>query len=112
MIVAPSRQAVSPKTYTINAGKGTYIGPAYQGFKAVARTYGFYKDIKPYLPEEIIKKYTGKYKYKPRKRLTAYAFQTRGFLKKSNGPKTSQLKQKCFLQPNVRRHNNSNNCIR
>ncbi len=61
--------SIAPKTYQINSGKGTYAGPAYQAFKAIAKTYGFYKDIRPYLPEEVIKKYrtqtikTAKYKY-------------------------------------------------
>ncbi len=61
--------SVSPKTYVINSGKGTVYSTGYQIFKYGAKAFGFYKDIKPYLPEEAIQKYrtkaikTGKYKY-------------------------------------------------
>ncbi len=55
-INATQSSQISPKTYRIGQGKGTYVGPIYEGFKQVARTYGFYKDIEPYLPEELIQK--------------------------------------------------------
>ncbi len=45
-----------------------FVPHAYEGFKAVSRAYGFYKDIKPYLPETTL----DKYKYKPRKRIAGY----------------------------------------
>ncbi len=72
MIVTRFRQKVSPKATVINSGKGTVLGSAYTGFKHVASTYGFYQDIKPYLPET----YLDKYRYKPRKRIAGYIGQT------------------------------------
>ncbi len=72
MIVASQRKSVSPKSYQINrGGKAAIFGPAYEGFKTVSKAYGFYKDIKPYLPENIL----GKYKYKTHKRVFGYASQ-------------------------------------
>ncbi len=43
------------KTYKLNQGKGTFIGPAYEGFKSVAKIYGYYEQVRPYLPEERFK---------------------------------------------------------
>ncbi len=72
MIVAQHSKEVSPTTYRIGQGKGSFIGPVVTGFKHISKTYGFYKDIKPYLPET----YLDKYKYKPGKRITGFLGQT------------------------------------
>ncbi len=71
MIVTSTSQPASAKATIINSGKGAVFGSTYQGFKEVARIYGFYKDIKPYLPET----YLDKYRYKPHKRVAGYAGQ-------------------------------------
>ncbi len=77
MIVAQRAQSSSAKATVINSGKGAIYGTAYSGFKHAARAYGFYKDIKPYLPETYIKKY----QYKPHKRIYGQISKTKGFLK-------------------------------
>ncbi len=48
--------------------RAPYLGYAYEGLKHTSRAYGFYKDIKPYLPET----YLDKYRYKPHKRVAGY----------------------------------------
>ncbi len=88
MIVAARSESVGPKTHRINSGKGTYISPIYEGFKQTARIYGFYKDIKPYLPETYLKKYT----YKPHKRAFGYASQKLHEKKNESPPR--RFKQK------------------
>ncbi len=72
MIVTKGTSAsASPKLSTLSrGGKYGWTSTAYHGFKTVAKSYGFYKDIKPYLPEQY-----DRYRYKPRKRLAGYAGQ-------------------------------------
>ncbi len=44
----------SPKAYPIKQGnvKPSILPAGYEAFKAGAKAYGYYKDIRPYLPEE------------------------------------------------------------
>jgi len=106
MIVTSSRQSVAPKTYNLNSGKGTVIGPAYQGLKHIARVYGIYKDIRPYLPEEFLEKHIGKYKYKPGKRIVYALSETRGFLiQKKSKPSAYRLNEECNLLGKCNWHN-------
>ncbi len=79
-IVAGRIQSQSAKATIINSGKGAIYSSAYTGFKHAARVYGFYRDIKPYLPET----YIDKYRYKPHKRVAAQILKTKGFLKANN----------------------------
>ncbi len=93
--------SISPKTYTINSGKGTYVGPAYTVFKAGAKAFGFYKDIRPYLPEELIQQARTKaiksVKYKYSTTLAGNAFQTSRFkrIQKSSKLATCGFNKKC-----------------
>ncbi len=69
MIVSSTTSTAKGKPgYLHKAGKAAYYGYAYEGFKYASRTYGFYQDIKPYLPET----YIDKYRYKPHKRVAGY----------------------------------------
>ncbi len=104
MIVAQNATSVAPKTYTINAGKGTYAGPAYQAAKHIIKLAGYYKDIEPYLPENIIDKYRTKAikktKYSYSTYLAGSAFQTQKFKRKiSSRAKlaTCRFNQKCQI---------------
>ncbi len=72
MIKSIGSQPSGAKATVINQGKGTIFGSAYEGFKQASRTYGFYQDIKPYLPET----YLDRYRYKPHKRISGYLGQT------------------------------------
>ncbi len=81
LIVSKGQQSGSPKVSSISrTPKRFWFGPAYEGFKQASRTYGFYKDIKSYLPET----YLEKYKYKPGKRITGALQKTKGFLSAYN----------------------------
>ncbi len=91
MIVAGQSKKVSPSTYRIGQGKATYFGPVITGFKHIAKSYGFYKDIKPYLPET----YLDKYKYKPGKRITGYAGQIFHSKKRKLSSSYSKLNKEC-----------------
>ncbi len=68
MIVTSRPQTrINPKAYPIGSNaKAPYVGTAYQLFKHASKVYGFYGDIKPYLPDTYLD-------YKPHKRLTGYA---------------------------------------
>ncbi len=79
MIVTASSQPHGAKATVIGQkSRYSYFGYPYEGFKYAARTYGFYQDIKPYLPET----YLDKYRYKPHKRVSGYLGLSKGFLKK------------------------------
>ena len=94
MIVARSRQTTKVKTSPIGTGpKGpTYLPAIYEIGKQVADIYGYYENIKPYLPETYIDKYT----YKPRKRIAGYLGQKLYEKKKFRTSSSSQLYQKRF----------------
>ncbi len=71
-------------------------GFVYEVAKGVLQYYGVYEEFKQYDPGYYIEKYQKRYSYKPRKRITGYALQTKGFLKryetrnkfyKKSGPK-------------------------
>ncbi len=97
MIVTSSPQPGSAKATVINSGKGAVFGTTYQGFKFAARTFGFYQDIKPYLPET----YLDKYRYKPHKRIVGYASKTRGFLKRNKtGNQFYKKRSRCGIWNN------------
>ena len=87
-LVTSFSQPSGAKATVINSGKGTVIGSAYEGFKHAARAYGFYQDIKPYLPET----YIDKYRYKPHKRISYALQKTKGFLR--NAPR-NKFSKKC-----------------
>ncbi len=71
------------------------LSSVYEGVKYAAKAYGIYEDIKQYDPGFYYERYAKKYTYKPRKRITGYAFQTQGFLRKKNYASTYRFKQKC-----------------
>ncbi len=91
----------------INSGKGTIYSSTYTGLKHVSKVFGFYQDIKPYLPET----YIDKYRYKPHKRLYGYGRLSKGFLKKKRSAIfTSRKFNKELCHWNSKfRNNNSNN---
>ncbi len=55
-------------SYISTKSRAPYLSYAYEGLKYAGKTYGFYKDIEPYLPET----YLDKYRYKPHKRVAGY----------------------------------------
>ncbi len=73
--------------------------------KQVTKSLGFYQEYElwRYDPDYLYEKTVGKYGYKPRKRVTGYALQTRGFLKKAS---TSYNK---FGKARSRRYYSNNN---
>ncbi len=73
MVVARVKQTQKAKTYPIGTrpSKAGYFPAAYETGKTILRGYGVYQDVKPYLPETYIDKYT----YKPHKRVAGYAGQ-------------------------------------
>ncbi len=58
------------------------FGTLYQVAKRSLQYYGYYEDIKQYDPGYHIERFQKRYSYKPGKRLTGYAYQTKGFLRK------------------------------
>ncbi len=73
MVVARGRQTSKAKTQPIGTrpSKAGYVPALYELAKTGLRGYGIYQDVKPYLPETYIDKYT----YKPHKRIAGYAGQ-------------------------------------
>ncbi len=68
MIVTKSPAfGASPKATPIGTRQG-HVGTAVEIGKRLAEYSGVYKDIRPYLPDTYVKKYT----YKPRKRVAGY----------------------------------------
>ncbi len=57
-------------------------GLVYEVAKGLLQSHGIYEELKQYDPGYYIEKYQRKYTYKPRKRITGYAIQTKGFLKR------------------------------
>ncbi len=74
MIIAGKSQSQKPKISPIGTrpSKAGYLPAAYEIGKTIVKSYGYYKDIEPYLPDKYIDKYT----YKPHKRITGYLGQT------------------------------------
>ncbi len=75
--------------------KSGAVGSTIQLAKIVAKTYGFYKDVEPYLPD----KYIEKAQYAPRKRLSGYVggyvhAKKKRHVKASSKSKTCQFNQK------------------
>ncbi len=92
MIVTGKTQTAQAKAqYIQRSGRAPYIGYAYEGLKYASRTYGFYQDIKPYLPETYLKKYS----YKPRKRVAGYLGQKFHAKKKIFKFTSRKFQQKC-----------------
>ncbi len=59
------------------------FGTAYELAKLGLKSLGWYDQVRQYDPGFYLDKFTKKYSYKPRKRLTGYTLSTRGFLKKT-----------------------------
>ncbi len=76
-----------------------FVPHAYEGFKTAGKAYGFYKDIKPYLPET----YLDKYKYKPHKRISGYLGQ-KFHAKKSPKIRYAKIYKKFCYIPDKHRH--------
>ncbi len=74
MIIAGKSQSQKPKISPIGTrpSKAGYLSGAYEVGKIGLRTYGYYSDIEPYLPDKYVDKYT----YKPNKRIAGYLGQT------------------------------------
>ncbi len=107
LIKTASSQPGSAKATIINSGKGTIIGSTYEGFKHAARVYGFYQDIKPYLPDT----YIDKYRYKPHKRLFEYALQSKGFLRQKDKSRTySKLYKERPIYRDINRNDKRKHC--
>ncbi len=70
--------------------------------KAISKSAGFYREYElwRYDPDYLYKKTIGKYTYKPRKRITGHALQTRGFLKKT--PFSNSKFGKTYRRRNLR----------
>ncbi len=97
--VTVSSQPSSAKATIINSGKGAVFGTAYEGFKRASRVYGFYQDIKPYLPET----YIDKYRYKPHKRIAGQLQKTQGFLRRNaSSYKFSKKRAQCTVWNNFK----------
>ncbi len=92
MIVAGKSQRAKPKVSPIGIrpSKAGYVSGAYEIGKTVAKGYGYYKDIEPYLPDRYIEKYT----YKPGKRITGYLGQKLHEKKKLRSSKRRYVYQK------------------
>ncbi len=75
------KTAVKPKGPSLPSKRP--LGTLYEVAKLGLKSLGYYNEIKQYDPGFWVQKYRDRYSYKPRKRLTAYALQTRGFLKKA-----------------------------
>ncbi len=93
MIVTGKSQNVKPKVGAIGTrpGRASYAPAIYEIGKNIVKSYGFYKDIEPYLPD----KYVEKYVYKPHKRVYAYARTTKGFLRKTKNATSNKFHKKC-----------------
>ncbi len=94
MIIAGKSQSQKPKISPIGTrpSKAGYVSGAYEVGKITLKSFGYYKDIEPYLPDKYIDKYT----YKPHKRIAGYLGQTFHSQKnKRYGFKTNYFKQKC-----------------
>ncbi len=69
------------------------FGTLYKIAKESLQYLGYYEDIKQYDPGYYFERYS----YKPRKRLTGYAFQTKGFLRKKKRYGSGyKFNQECF----------------
>ncbi len=104
MIVASKSQDTKPKVSPIGVrpSKAGYLPGAYEIGKTMAKGYGYYKDIEPYLPDRYIEKYT----YKPHKRVTGYLGQT--FHSKKTVFKSTQSRrfnEECSRDSGLYRHN-------
>ncbi len=71
MIVSQKQSRIHPKATIIGRRSGQY-GSIYTVGKRLVEFAGYYDEIKPFLPETYIDKYT----YKPRKRVAGYLGQT------------------------------------
>ncbi len=91
LIKTASQQPSGAKATIINSGKGTVISSAYQGFVQFSKAYGFYQDVKPYLPDTYLKKYT----YKPHKRVAGYLGQAFHAKKRSSSSGKYYKKLRC-----------------
>ncbi len=74
MIVAGQSQSQKPKASPIGSrpGRPSYIPAAYETAKIIIKSYGYYEQVEPYLPDKYVDKYT----YKPHKRVSGYLGQT------------------------------------
>ncbi len=103
MIVTTGTQPGSAKATTISTrSRGIpFVGHAYEGFKYASRAFGFYQDIKPYLPETTL----DRYRYKPHKRGYGYARTTQGFLKRyATRNKFRKTRSKGYYRYNFDKH--------
>ncbi len=73
----------------------------YEVVKYASKYFGIYNEIKQYDPGYYYERYYKQYAYKPRKRITGYAFQTKGFLQRR---KTYGKFRKAFAFSHYRSH--------
>ncbi len=94
MIVAGKSQSQKPKISPIGQrpSKAGYVPAVYEVGKTALKSYGYYEQVKPYLPDTYIDKYT----YKPHKRISGYIGQ-KVYSKKPKSAFSSSRKfqQKC-----------------
>ncbi len=102
LIKGIGNQPTGAKSTIINSGRGSVVSSAYTGFKHIAKAYGFYQDVKPYLPET----YIDKYRYKPHKRVAGQIQKSKGFLRTKRNYKQYQKRGRC----NGFDWNNSSKC--
>ncbi len=77
------------------------VSYTYEGLKIASKTYGFYQDIKPYLPET----YLDKYRYKPHKRVAGYLGKAVWNSKASAGNNKFRKTRSRFSEYNINHHN-------
>jgi len=75
------KTAIKPKGPSLPSKRP--FGTLYEVAKLGLKSLGYYDQIKQYDPGYYLEKYRKRYSYKPRKRVTGIALQTRGFLKKA-----------------------------
>ncbi len=105
MIVAGKSQSQKPKISPIGTrpSKAGYVSGAYEVAKIGLKSYGYYQDVEPYLPDKYVDKYT----YKPHKRITGYLGQAFHKKKTSNASSYQQYKKsdecrwRCFKYANT-----------
>ncbi len=75
------KTAVKPKRASLPSRRP--FASVYELVKLGLKSQGYYQQIQKYDPGYYTEKYQKRYSYKPRKRITGYALQTRGFFKKA-----------------------------
>ncbi len=76
----------------------------YETVKYGLKSMGIYDEVRQYDPGYYIEKYRKRYAYKPRKRITGYALQTRGFLQKKDASTDRKFTKTCSGRSLISKH--------